>query len=512
MKCRAHDFLNSPKKQAIATRLGVGYGFLMNSEIQSDSQSVYPAIYDFSVLPYALGDILTWNVKACVKAEQAGKKEVDVYLCADQQKPFCFVQRDQIDQSNYQSYFFELFQVFFCNPMLRNLHVYSDRPSFGHAVARIPKDHKIVEVAIAEYEDALLKAEYRHATPFLTGQCSSYADMSAFHAAKGRIPKLITPKGCRGDVMKFRNAIGRDQCVITLNFRTRDQNPSIPNVDPQRNASASTWYDFLKLVGRKFPNVTFLLLGKIEDNPPMLMQLNNVVTPRLCGLHLGHELGLIEVCDFFMGSCSGFAMMATLCDTPYVITKIMENTRSVFGITPDKNRLSFAGEDQLLVHEEESVQTLFSHFGRMHTQWKKKMDSQPPASLLPEEWKEFQKWKETHQEQLQMRRVLFRPPEALENNMRHYTWEKSLQAQKMMEAGNPAGAMALLDRLIQEYPEAVGKQQNFQSLRAMVLIRMQKLREAKDALDEELARHPFNHEARDMKKGLELSMRQHGLI
>lgn len=42
------------------------------------------AIYDFELFPFALGDVLTWNVRTAMRCKELGRKKVDIYLCADE--------------------------------------------------------------------------------------------------------------------------------------------------------------------------------------------------------------------------------------------------------------------------------------------------------------------------------------------------------------------------------------------------------------------------------------------
>ena len=58
--------------------------------------SNYCAIYDFELFPYALGDVLTWNVRSAVHAEEAGCSGVDIYICLDPRYPSCIYQRELV--------------------------------------------------------------------------------------------------------------------------------------------------------------------------------------------------------------------------------------------------------------------------------------------------------------------------------------------------------------------------------------------------------------------------------
>lgn len=47
----------------------------------------YCAIYDFQLLPYALGDVFTWNVPTALRCEEAGREQVEDLICMDRSRP-----------------------------------------------------------------------------------------------------------------------------------------------------------------------------------------------------------------------------------------------------------------------------------------------------------------------------------------------------------------------------------------------------------------------------------------
>src|SRR6185312_15870480 len=97
-------------------------------------QSSLCAIYDFELLPYALGDVLTWNVQTAIRAVEAGCSQVDVYVCVDRKHPSSIYQRDLVVPENCELFFHELFGAFGTHPMLGSMHVYRDRDEMLEAL------------------------------------------------------------------------------------------------------------------------------------------------------------------------------------------------------------------------------------------------------------------------------------------------------------------------------------------------------------------------------------------
>jgi hypothetical protein len=54
--------------------------------LPNPSPDIYHDIYDFSLFPISLGDILTWGVKSALRAAAAGRSKVHVHLITDPQK------------------------------------------------------------------------------------------------------------------------------------------------------------------------------------------------------------------------------------------------------------------------------------------------------------------------------------------------------------------------------------------------------------------------------------------
>lgn len=47
------------------------------------SNNSIAAIYDFEFFPFALGDVMTWNVRTAMRCKELGREHVDIYNCAE---------------------------------------------------------------------------------------------------------------------------------------------------------------------------------------------------------------------------------------------------------------------------------------------------------------------------------------------------------------------------------------------------------------------------------------------
>ena len=48
---------------------------------------IYCAVYDFGLFPYALGDVLTWNVQTAIRCEELGRLHLSRPILRPQQVP-----------------------------------------------------------------------------------------------------------------------------------------------------------------------------------------------------------------------------------------------------------------------------------------------------------------------------------------------------------------------------------------------------------------------------------------
>ena len=85
------------------------------------------AVYDFELMPYALGDVLTWNVQTAIRCEELGRERVDVFICLDERYPTNFYQRDVVFAENSALFFNELFGAFGTHPRIGNLFFFRHR-------------------------------------------------------------------------------------------------------------------------------------------------------------------------------------------------------------------------------------------------------------------------------------------------------------------------------------------------------------------------------------------------
>jgi len=320
----------------------------------------YCAIYDFDLMPYALGDVLTWNVQTTIRCEEAERDAVDVHICLDQRHPASIYQSDMIRADNCWMFFNELFGAFGTHPRLGDIVIHRRREDALQRLRTEATADPVNAEALADYEHALAK---RHDSDELVAYFTKYIyyhkGINAFAARHGRIPLLQPSLGCEPDVAGLLANHFSDKRSVLIHVRQRRLDAGYGGSHTlARDSDFLEWYEFLREAGRRHPDVQFVALGRLQEKPLELLRLPNVTSLRTFGLGLGHELTLMLRCDLFMGTSSGFAAMANFSETPYFITKMSRESCNAYQIDFGSERLPFATERQRLVYEPETKDLL----------------------------------------------------------------------------------------------------------------------------------------------------------
>ncbi|MDB5799577.1 MAG: hypothetical protein JWL63_516 [Rhodocyclales bacterium] len=370
-------------------------------------------IYDFEVFPFALGDVLTWNVQTAIRCEEAGRQLVDIYICADEKYPAGVHQREMVNAQNFDLFFSELYTAFGTHPCLGNIHIFRSREELIERIQdvsegdyinnEIVKDYlgilnyretttisnklrfrlfnrikkslrlrrfieKNVPASMRRVFDAVLLPNNEVINNYLIKYISSHGKINEFAKKTGRIPLLKKSLGCAPDIEEFLKKKVPGKKIVPFHLRLRRLDAGYGGGHSYgRDSDFLEWYDFLADAAIRYPNIQFVALGRLQEKPLSLLRLPNVTSLRALGMGLGHELTLMLESDLFIGSSSGFAAMANFSKLPYFITRMNENASQSYDIPHGAVRLPFAQNDQMLVYEEETsdllMQLLTSHAG-----------------------------------------------------------------------------------------------------------------------------------------------------
>ncbi|MBU1152819.1 hypothetical protein KKB84_02470 [bacterium] len=185
-------------------------------ELLRNENNSLVSVWDFHASPYALGDILTWNMRLCVEAISRGKTAVDICILADQTTPN---NRNQgcINSFNYQKFLLEILPVFFVNPffvnpMGRNIYLYAKREHLeSYYIKKLLCQHAI-SPDISGYTSDYIKSLANYA---------SHDIINNFYFKNGYIPLLSPPKGLDIWAENFLKSYNPGKFFVCVHIRQR---------------------------------------------------------------------------------------------------------------------------------------------------------------------------------------------------------------------------------------------------------------------------------------------------
>lgn len=317
------------------------------------------AIYDFSLFPYAFGDVLTWNVRTAMAAHEAGAKSCRIVVLTDAMHPHCVFQTAP-DEDQYEVFLSELQPAFYAHPCASSFHFFHDRNEFNAYLDYLKQQGELSQKEwqehqqVYEFVQSYQQDGFATVSKFFADRVMNQAPINAFFKKYGFVPQLREVLGCHYDVDALIAAQGKDSVIISTQFRMRNLDQAIVDGETFRNANHTAWEDFFVQVAEKHPEVKFVLLGRIQEKPLRILALPNIIAPRALGLNLGHEISLLLRSDYFLGSSSGFAQLANFSDVPYSIIKMNQRACDAYGIVYGADHLPFAKENQKLLYGDET--------------------------------------------------------------------------------------------------------------------------------------------------------------
>jgi len=333
----------------------------MEVDVDMLAGTSYCAVYDFELFPFALGDVLTWNVQTAIRCEELGRKRVDIFICLDNLQPVFLYQRGLVTSENSALFFDDLFGAFGTHPNLGRLLLYRRREDMLERLRRTLVNDVENSQDLVNYERALAGGEYQLdiRNEYFTDCIHSHERMNSYAARHGHIPMLRPSMGCSGEVSDLvsKEFIGKRIVTVHMRLRRLDAGYGAPETY-SRDSDFLEWYAFLREANIKHPDVQFVVLGRLQEKPLELLRMPNVISLRTWGLGLGHELSLILRSDLFIGTSSGFAAMANFSEVPYFITRMNRNSCLAYGIPSGSTRLPFGHPRQVLVYEPETSEML----------------------------------------------------------------------------------------------------------------------------------------------------------
>ncbi len=249
------------------------------------AQEAIVFVYDVGLFPFALGDVLTWNVQTACRAEQLGKP-LRVMLVADRDSgPSVFQQ--QLTGEIQRSYLYNLLPAFYCHPHNPLVEIVESRDvaleQLRNQENTWSKNLLHIYQTLAAEGPANCKTEV---TAFFSELVAKHTYLNEVHAKGGEIPKLRIEQEWMADVWRILERTSRlegKSRLVALHPRLRGLNSKWGLAGAARNVDMVLWSEFLHLAEKELPDALFVLMGELFDYPYELLQRSNTISLRQYG-------------------------------------------------------------------------------------------------------------------------------------------------------------------------------------------------------------------------------------
>jgi hypothetical protein len=304
-------------------------------------------IYDFRILPFALGDVVISMIHGAIDLKGKTSKFPFYYFRNDFEKAHP-IQRF-INKQNVNKHLGDLNEALLFNPF--QLPIKEIRKKPNNAGCETSQELIICDF-YDEYKNKNQVKEYHN---YFNSNIASHKFLNQFSQEKNQIPQLHASKNL---ILKTKKLIkkhtGKNKWICAhLRFRGIEKDADFADI--KRNADPGFWYGMLTNIAKEYKNDhAVLLLGPKGSYPESFYGIPNLYAVSSLGGTLKNSITAILSSTAFIGSSSGFANCATFSNTSYLIFDVSENGYENYCIEYDSPRLPFAKKQQHLSSQSDS--------------------------------------------------------------------------------------------------------------------------------------------------------------
>lgn len=278
--------------------------FLMNlfNFLSSGKQKkVILGIWDYKLMPWSVGDLLTFIETLSVLKLQHNADRVDVCVVCDKENPAGNRGYKNINSSNFHYYLFSLLPIINTSPYLGSVFQFDSRSEFNSFLKK-----NINKYILYPSLDGLLKETFN----FHGG--ADFKEIHDFKKKHGFVPSLAIDDYHLSWAHNFYKSKIEDRIPVAVALRNRPDGAG-SNTDQQ------AWLGFFDLCKIKFPTTVFVIIGTREEAFDGLKTRENVIVAKDYGSTLSDDFALMRTSFLFMGMCSGINIISIFSDHPFLI-------------------------------------------------------------------------------------------------------------------------------------------------------------------------------------------------
>ena len=298
-------------------------------------------IYDFRILPFALGDVIISMIHGAIDLEGKTSKFPFYYYRNDLEKTHP-IQRF-INKHNVDKHLGDLNEALLFNPFQIPIKEIRKKPNNAGCET---SQELIIREFYEKYKNTNQVKEYHN---YFNSNIASHKCLNQWSQKKNQIPQLQASKDLILKTKKLINKYTGKNKWICVHLRFRGIEKDADLADIKRNADPGFWYGMLTNIAKEYKNDhAVLLLGPKGSYPKSFYGIPNLYAVSSLGGTLKNSITAILSSTAFIGSSSGFANCATFSNTPYLIFDVSENGYENYCIEYDSPSLPFAKKQQHL--------------------------------------------------------------------------------------------------------------------------------------------------------------------
>jgi len=304
-------------------------------------------IYDFRILPFALGDVIISMIHGAIDLNGKTSKFPFYYFRNDLEKTHP-IQRF-INKYNGDKHLGDLNEALLFNPL--QLRIQEIRKKPDNAGCETSQELMIRDF-YQNYKNTNQVKDYHN---YFNSNIASHKFLNQWSQEKNQIPQLNASKDLIPKTKKLiKKYTGKNKWIcVHLRFRGMEKDADLADI--KRNADPGFWYGMLSNIAQQYKNDhAVLLLGPKGSYPLSFYGIPNLYAVSAMGGTLKNSIAAILSASAFIGSSSGFANCATFSNTPYLIFDVSENGYENYCIEYNSPLLPFAKEQQLLSSQSDS--------------------------------------------------------------------------------------------------------------------------------------------------------------
>ncbi len=347
------DFLAANKNDGDVSRLQYVHVRTIQKPPQAMQTKKLLAVYDLSVQPYSIGDLLAFQAGTLVKCSQYGLDKVDFCFISDPNRiPLEPIFSKMMCENNHLYNLFTIIPILQLNSSISSIYILDSYQDLHYLLHEKQMQYEVwpslpqIEANIYIYYEIIqLLDQY-----FCNYNC---------------LPRLALPGALIEWYSRFITSNIAPMIPITVNLRNN------PNFHVERNSNISAWIELFKYCSNRYP-VKFIVVCSLSEVVHELRSCTNVVIAKDSYTSLENDLALIMLSAFHLGAASGPSTIPILSDKPYCILNCgnIINSLSLYGkslirISEQVAKFSFANELQRIILVPESLNILIYEFEKI---------------------------------------------------------------------------------------------------------------------------------------------------